>query len=64
MRDAAHLLDDCYPAVLTGKERALREALLQFDRGLPAEARETPALAQVERLLAGLGLRGGDRGAG
>jgi hypothetical protein len=58
-RDAAHLLDDRYRAVLTEPERALSESLLQFKQAALPKAREAPAWAQIEKLLAGLGLASG-----
>ena len=58
-RDAAHLLDDRYRAVLTEPERALRQSLLQFEQAVLPKARQAPAWAQIEKLLAGLGLGSG-----
>jgi hypothetical protein len=55
-RDAAHLLDGRYPAVLTPEETALRDALLRFAGDLPAAARHAPAWARVSRLLQDFGL--------
>ena len=44
-----------------GVEAALRDALLRFDRELPAAARAAPAWGQVARLLADLGLGAEER---
>jgi len=56
-RDAAHLLDDRYVAVLTQAERELRDALILFEKGLPPNARKAPVWEQIARILAGLGCR-------
>jgi hypothetical protein len=56
-RDTAHLLDRRYERLLDGGERALRSALLDFLRVVPAEARGSAAWPRVERFLKDLGFR-------
>ena len=42
--------------MLTEPERALRQSLLEFEQAVLPKARQAPAWAQIEKLLAGLGL--------
>jgi hypothetical protein len=54
-RDAAHLLDDRYAAVLSPEEQELRAALDLFEDKLTPKARQAPAWEQIARVLASLG---------
>lgn len=50
-----HLLDPTFNHLLSKGENELKEALLELDRGLPAQARTTEAWGKVEELLRSLG---------
>lgn len=56
VRDAAHLLDPRYVAVLTPDEAALRAALLDLARRLSPGIQDSPAGGMVAQVLTRLGL--------
>lgn len=53
--NSAHLMDPAFDGVLTGEERALRDALSSTLAAAGEDARRAPAWSRVADLLAGLG---------